>query len=67
MNKRGVAGLQQSREKVRIGIANQQRGLKNTIATDHTAGAPSSRGSTILANMGCTENRSSAERNKVPA
>src|SRR5205814_4293668 len=33
---------------------------KNTIATDHTAGEPPSRGSNICVNSGCTENKSSA-------
>ncbi len=32
------------------------------MATDQTDGAPPSRGSTILANMGCTANRSAALR-----
>ena len=30
------------------------------MATDHTAGAPPSRGSTILVNIGCTANSSVA-------
>jgi hypothetical protein len=37
------------------------------MATDHTAGAPPSRGSTILANIGWIENSSSAETNRVAA
>ena len=32
------------------------------MATDHTAGAPPSRGSTILVNIGCTANSSAALR-----
>src|ERR1700730_2377424 len=40
---------------------------KNTIATDHTAGAPPSRGSTILVNIGWIENNSTAEPNSVAA
>ena len=35
------------------------------MATAHTDGEPPSTGSTILANIGCTENSSSAERNVV--
>ena len=35
------------------------------MATDHTAGAPPSFGSTIFANIGWIENRSSAETNSV--
>src|SRR5262249_20136739 len=35
---------------------------KKTIATDHTCGAPPSRGSTILVNIGWTANRSAALR-----
>jgi hypothetical protein len=35
------------------------------MATAHTEGEPPSTGSTILANIGCTENSSSAERNVV--
>ena len=35
------------------------------MATAHTADEPPSRGSTILANIGCTENNKSAERNVV--
>ncbi len=45
---------------MRIGIAASSAAWKNTIATDHTAGAPPSRGSTILANIGCTANSSAA-------
>ena len=30
------------------------------MATDHTAGVPPKRGSTILVNIGCTRNRSAA-------
>jgi hypothetical protein len=37
------------------------------MATDHTVGAPPSRGSTILVNIGCTRNSSSADRNSVVA
>ncbi len=32
------------------------------MATDHTCGAPPSRGSTILVNIGCTANKSAALR-----
>ena len=35
------------------------------MATAHTDGEPPSTGSTILANIGCTENSSSAERKVV--
>jgi len=38
-----------------------------TIATDHTDGEPPSFGSTILVNIGCTTNRSSAETKSVIA
>ena len=37
------------------------------MATDHTVGAPPSRGSTILANIGWMANSSRAERNSVTA
>jgi hypothetical protein len=37
------------------------------MATAHTDGAPPSRGITILANMGCTENSSMADTNSVDA
>jgi len=37
------------------------------MATDQTVGAPPRRGSTSLVNIGCTRNRSSAERNSVDA
>ncbi len=40
---------------------------KNTMATDPTAGAPPSCGSTIFANIGWIENSSSAETNRVAA
>jgi len=32
------------------------------MATDHTDGEPPSRGSTILANSGCTANKSAADK-----
>jgi hypothetical protein len=35
------------------------------MATDHTAGEPPRRGSTILVNIGCTANSSAAERKMV--
>ena len=47
---------------MRVGIAGEQQRLEEAIATDHTAGEPPSRGSTILVNSGCTENSSSALR-----
>jgi hypothetical protein len=37
------------------------------MATAQTDGAPPRRGTTILANMGCTENSSMAETNSVDA
>src|SRR3974390_552410 len=37
------------------------------MATDHTAGAPPSRGRIILVNIGCTLNSSNAEMNSVKA
>jgi hypothetical protein len=37
------------------------------MATDHTVGAPPSFGSTILVIIGCTTNRSNADRNAVAA
>src|SRR5262249_35455320 len=51
-----------AREPVSVGVAREQRGLENTIATDHTDGAPPKRGSTILVNIGCTMNTSAALR-----
>jgi hypothetical protein len=36
------------------------------MATDHTAGEPPRRGSTILVNIGWTLNRRKAERKSVP-
>jgi len=38
---------------------------KNTMATDHTAGEPPRRDSTILVNIGWTANTSAAERKIV--
>ena len=35
------------------------------MATDHTVGAPPSCGNTILVNIGCTANSSSADRKSV--
>ena len=46
-----------ARQQVGIGIAASSAAWKNTIATDHTDGAPPSRGSTILVNIGCTANK----------
>jgi len=54
VNERALRDGERAREQMRVVVADQQRAWKNTIATDHTAGAPPSIGSTILVNIGCT-------------
>jgi len=57
---RGPAG-RVAREPVGIGVPPASSAVwKNTMATDHTDGAPPKRGSTSLVNIGCTMNKSEA-------
>jgi len=46
MDQRALPDAQRARKQMRVGIADQQRSLKDTIATDHTEGAPPSSAST---------------------
>ena len=67
MHERRAPGRQQADEQMRIGVAGEQRRLEEHHRDRPHRGAPPSRGSTILVNIGCTANSSSAETNSVVA
>ena len=67
MHDDGAARIETAGDHMRIAVTEQQHTLEEHHRHRPDEGDPPSSGSTILANIGCTENRSSADRKIVPA